>query len=337
MSSADLPVSVARTSAKSACSARGSRAEVGSSRMTKGASRRNARASATHCHWPSERSWPSANSLGRDFPPTGAHSYPVSVRRLWARGRGTVPTLRNAWVRRVQRYQLLSAGQRRDLRHAMLLIPVVVVGLRIAGYVRFVTVLNRTSRRRRPSTRTAPVDDARAVAATVSAASRLVLVPSKCLDRSLVTCWMLRRRGIPALVRLGAVPRRPGRRGGHEGTGRGSGRCRSDRRPCRCRGCPPRRARDRRWPSRAGHETTPPPPGAGPGHRHRDPCKQQFQWRLAQSRAGLGDRAGGRYLSVASPVTEKPQSIHKLAHHLFAVFGEEQIQRQHVVHHHVRR
>lgn len=115
-------------------------------------------------------------------------------------------TLRTATVRRMRGYRSLSSRQRSDLRCALLLIPVVVVGLRIAGYTRVVAALDRTSRRPHPSTRNAQVHDARAVAAMVSIASRLGVVPSKCLDRSLVTWWMLRRRGIPAEVRLGAGP-----------------------------------------------------------------------------------------------------------------------------------
>lgn len=104
----------------------------------------------------------------------------------------------------MRRYRSLSSQQRRDLRCALLLIPLVVIGLRIAGYTRVAAALNRTNRWPRSSTRTAPVEDARAVAAMVSTASRLSFVPSRCLDRSLVTWWMLRRRGIPAVVRLGA-------------------------------------------------------------------------------------------------------------------------------------
>jgi hypothetical protein len=113
-------------------------------------------------------------------------------------------TLRTAAIRRLWRYLRLNPQQRRDVRCALLLIPVVVVGLHIAGYAQVLSALDRTSLRRRPSTSTAPVDDARAVAAMVSTASRLGVVPSKCLDRSLVTWWILRRRGIPAVVRLGA-------------------------------------------------------------------------------------------------------------------------------------
>lgn len=115
-------------------------------------------------------------------------------------------TLRTTAVRRMRRYRSLSSRQRRDLRYALLLIPVVVVGLRIAGYARVVTALDRTSRRPGPSTRSASVNDARAVVAMVSITSRLGIVPSKCLDRSLVTWWMLRRRGIPAVVRFGTRP-----------------------------------------------------------------------------------------------------------------------------------
>jgi hypothetical protein len=40
---------------------------------------------------------------------------------------------------------------------------------------------------------------------------------------------------------------------------------------------------------------------------------------------------------VVSPVPQKPQPVDELAHHFFVGLTEEQVQRQHVVHHHVRR
>src|SRR3989440_7152288 len=58
MSRTDRPLKRSRIRVKRSCSARASSAAVGSSRMTRGASRKNARASAMRCHWPIETSFP---------------------------------------------------------------------------------------------------------------------------------------------------------------------------------------------------------------------------------------------------------------------------------------
>ena len=108
-------------------------------------------------------------------------------------------------VRGIQRYWTLSSRQRRDLNKALVLIPVVAVALRIGRFGAVVTTLERTSRRemnmRRPI---ATPEEARALAEMVTLASDHGLVRGNCLHRSLVTWWLLRRRGAPAVVRLGA-------------------------------------------------------------------------------------------------------------------------------------
>ena len=42
-------------------------------------------------------------------------------------------------------------------------------------------------------------------------------------------------------------------------------------------------------------------------------------------------------VQLLPPVPQKPQPVHELTQHLFVGLTEEQVQRQHVVHHHVRR
>ena len=79
------------------------------------------------------------------------------------------------------------------------------------------------------------------------------------------------------------------------------------------------------------------PHGAGPGHRHRNPLEQQFHRGFTEPGAGLGDRTRRRHLPIVPPVPQKLQPVHELARHLFVRLTEEQVQRQHVVYHHVRR
>jgi hypothetical protein len=62
ISSTDRPRHRVRMLSNSSCSALASRAAVGSSRMMKGASRKNALAMATRCHWPTDSSLPPSNS-----------------------------------------------------------------------------------------------------------------------------------------------------------------------------------------------------------------------------------------------------------------------------------
>ena len=81
----------------------------------------------------------------------------------------------------------------------------------------------------------------------------------------------------------------------------------------------------------------PRPPGAGPGHRHRDPLEQQLHRGLTEPGTGLGDRTRRWYLPVVPPIPQKLQPVHQLPQHLFVRLTEEQVQRQHVIHHHVRR
>jgi len=78
-------------------------------------------------------------------------------------------------------------------------------------------------------------------------------------------------------------------------------------------------------------------PGPGPGHRHRDPLEQQLYRGLTEPSAGLGERTRRRHLPVVPPIPQKLQPVHQLPQNLFVRLAEEQIQRQHVIHHHVRR
>ena len=81
------------------------------------------------------------------------------------------------------------------------------LGLRLAGFRRWQSVLvrlapsaNTTMRRRDASQR----QSAEMIARMAAAAARNVFFATNCLEQSLVLCWLLRRRGIAAELRIGA-------------------------------------------------------------------------------------------------------------------------------------
>jgi hypothetical protein len=81
------------------------------------------------------------------------------------------------------------------------------LGLRLAGFRRWKSVLahlapsaNTTARQQDPSQR----NSAEVIARLVAAAARNVFFGTNCLEQSLVLWWLLRRRGISALLRIGA-------------------------------------------------------------------------------------------------------------------------------------
>jgi hypothetical protein len=114
------------------------------------------------------------------------------------RGRGT-PAPRT--LRRLRAYRALPGRSRTELAQAALLIPAVLACLRLLGVARTAHLLERTSPLRRGAPGTA---DAGGLARMVGTASAVLPLRSRCLDRSLVTWWLLRRRGLAAVVRIGA-------------------------------------------------------------------------------------------------------------------------------------
>jgi hypothetical protein len=87
---------------------------------------------------------------------------------------------------------------------SLLLIPAVSVLLRVLGFQRSLSVLERLSRRRsNPKSLRSEPADARAVCRLVGTAARHGLCAATCLRQSLVVWFLLRRRGLPADLRIG--------------------------------------------------------------------------------------------------------------------------------------
>jgi hypothetical protein len=109
---------------------------------------------------------------------------------------------------RLRRFFGLLPADRKALLGAFFLLPLTAAGLRLIGYRRWRWFFE--SRLPRPSSvgfhrAGDPSDTARRAARMVDAAAREGLRSGTCLERSLVLWWLLRRRGIPAELRIGAL------------------------------------------------------------------------------------------------------------------------------------
>jgi Transglutaminase-like superfamily len=99
----------------------------------------------------------------------------------------------------------LSGFERGILFEAFAALPATWVGLRLAGFRRWKFLLTRFTAAL-PAENLSPVaiDTARIVASIGSAASRNLFFRPSCLEQSMVLWWLLRNRGIPAKLRIGA-------------------------------------------------------------------------------------------------------------------------------------
>lgn len=108
-----------------------------------------------------------------------------------------------AWVR----FCNLSGRERRDFFRALLFLPIVAAWLRVST---FRSIQRNLEDWHKDAVLTNQRDDSRALAESQSAsrmldaASRRGIVRGNCLSRSIALCWLLRRRGLPAQLRIGA-------------------------------------------------------------------------------------------------------------------------------------
>ena len=89
------------------------------------------------------------------------------------------------------------------LMQAFFVLPVVWVGLRLVSLPRLMQVLSPGGTSDRPGDGPDPFEGARRSARLVQGAAGINPLPSSCLSRSVTLWWLLRRRGVPAEIRLG--------------------------------------------------------------------------------------------------------------------------------------
>lgn len=106
---------------------------------------------------------------------------------------------------RWKRFRQLSWRARGYLLHAGVLLPLVRLGLRVFGFRRFQSLLQRlTPRPLQSAPSAARMENARLIARMLRAAQTHGPVHATCLPESLALWWMLRRRRLAAELCLGA-------------------------------------------------------------------------------------------------------------------------------------
>ena len=98
-----------------------------------------------------------------------------------------------------EKFQQLSWAENFLLAQALFLLPVNVLGLRILGFRRWQSVLERMIISRRNTT---DVTTAQGIARVVNLAAAQMF-RAICLPRSMTLWWMLRQRGITSELRIG--------------------------------------------------------------------------------------------------------------------------------------
>lgn len=107
------------------------------------------------------------------------------------------------WVR----FCKLSGRERRDFFLGLLFLPAVVIWLRVSTFQRVQQALEKwhgTAALANHRDNTRIFTESQSASRMLDAASRRGVVRGNCLSRSMVLCWLLRRRGIPAHLRIGA-------------------------------------------------------------------------------------------------------------------------------------
>ena len=103
---------------------------------------------------------------------------------------------------RLAQFGNLSRTQQRTMVAAWLWLPLFWIGLRTLGLDRFQSRLQRKPiTARQPSSM--QQNDILALAEAVNIAARNTPFHATCLTRSLLACWLLRRRGVSSELRIG--------------------------------------------------------------------------------------------------------------------------------------
>jgi transglutaminase superfamily protein len=114
-----------------------------------------------------------------------------------------VDAVNATWVR----FCKLSGRERRDFFLGLLFLPAVVIWLRASTFQRVQQAVEKWYgatglANQRDHARI--FTESQSASRMLDVASRRGIVRGNCLSRSIALCWLLRRRGIPAQLRIGA-------------------------------------------------------------------------------------------------------------------------------------
>lgn len=126
--------------------------------------------------------------------------------------------LTSMFLRDWKKYRQLHPGDREVARCAMVMLPIVGCVVKLRGYRRCQTLLRRFGSVRRNAASHDGRDDlacARRLAWLVNAAGSRSIGRPNCLTRSIVTCWILQRRGLEGQLRFGVAQSEHGRLAAH--------------------------------------------------------------------------------------------------------------------------
>lgn len=113
---------------------------------------------------------------------------------------------RVSFATRLRDLRRLRPEEIRLLVTGVVVLPLLVAGIRIAGFRKLLRWMARGPASEAP--RRGDLERAETVSRMVAAAGRHGVVKATCLPRSLLAWWLLRREGIDAEIRIGV--RRPG-------------------------------------------------------------------------------------------------------------------------------
>lgn len=113
----------------------------------------------------------------------------------------------NTLERKFGQWRALEPWERHQLIRLLFILPVTWLTLRVFGFkrTRAFAELKRSPEATKPEKY--PAIRAQRCAQLAAIASRHGLYPANCLHQSLALCWLLRRDGLPARLRIGVLPR----------------------------------------------------------------------------------------------------------------------------------
>lgn len=106
-------------------------------------------------------------------------------------------------MKNLKKFSALPGEQKKLLISAAILLPIADLALRLFGYRKTQRGLSRTAVGRKDQFNSDPLAQAQLVANTVRLAARKGPYTDTCLRESLVTCWLLQRRGISTSIKIG--------------------------------------------------------------------------------------------------------------------------------------